>query len=260
VGDGLATEIIGQTFAIAVTPQNDPLSITSNGGGATASINLPENATAVTTVTVTDPDGPSLAFSIVGGDDAAKFQIDASSGALSFITAPNFESPADLDHNNTYLVQVRASDGSLSDDQVITVQVGDATEVLHWIQSVDAGVHPDPNPTAHTIGRGLGGFLAPGWLPSGIGDFNNDATSDLAWYHPGTNGIDIWKLSNGQWAGSADTGTHPAGYQPAGVGDFNGDGTDDILWFNATTRDLELWKISNGQWAGSVDIGTHPPG
>ena len=105
----------------------------------------------------------------MGGDDAAKFQIDASSGALSFVTAPNFESPADLDHNNSYLVQIRASDGSLSDDQVITVQVGDITEVLHWIQSVDAGTHPDPNPNAHTIVRGLGGLLAPGWLPSGIG-------------------------------------------------------------------------------------------
>ena len=151
-------------------------------------------------------------------------------------------------------MQVRVSDGALSDDQAITVQVGDVTEVLHWIQSVDAGAHPDPNPIPHTIGRGLGGILAPGWLPSGIGNFNSDGTSDLAWYNPGTNGIDIWKLSNGQWAASADTGTHPAGYHPAGFGDFNGDGTDDILWFNATTRDLELWKISNGQWAGSVDI------
>ena len=116
------------------------------------------------------------------------------------------------------------------------------TKTVHWTRSADVGPHP------------------PGWLPSGIGDFNGDGTSDLAWYNPGTNGIDIWKLANGQWAGSADTGTHPAGYQPVGFGDFNHDGTDDMLWFNPTTRDVDIWKIANGQWAGSVDIGTHPAG
>ena len=78
-----------------------------------------------------------------------------------------------------------------------------APPTLHWSQSVDVGPHP------------------AGWLPAGIGDFNDDATSDLAWYNAATGDIDIWKLSNGQWAGSADVGSHPAGWQPAGFGDFN---------------------------------------
>ena len=57
--------------------------ITSDGGGATASVNVAENATAVTTVTATDPDaGATLTYSIVGGADAAKFAVDASTGAL----------------------------------------------------------------------------------------------------------------------------------------------------------------------------------
>ena len=113
------------------------------------------------------------------------------------------------------------------------------SRTVHWMRSADVGPHP------------------AGWAPSGIADFNNDGNSDLAWYNPGTNGIDIWKLTNGQWAGSADTGMHPAGYQPAGFGDFNADGTDDILWFNPTTRNVDIWKIANGLWAGSVDVGTH---
>jgi FG-GAP-like repeat len=113
---------------------------------------------------------------------------------------------------------------------------------VHWAASVVVGPHP------------------AGWLPSGIGDFNNDATSDLAWYNASTGNLDIWKLSNGQWAGSADVGSHPAGYQPAGFGDFDHDGTADVIWFNQTTRNVDLWKLSNGQWAGSVDIGTHPAG
>jgi VCBS repeat-containing protein len=102
--------------------------ITSNGGGATATINVNENTTAVTTVTSTDADGPAATYSIVGGADASKFTIDAGTGALSFIAAPNFESPTDSGANNSYVVQVQASDGTLTGSQTITVNVQDVNE------------------------------------------------------------------------------------------------------------------------------------
>ena len=52
---------------------------------------------AVTTVHAVDPDaGTALTYSISGGADAALFNIDASTGALSFKTAPNFEAPSDV--------------------------------------------------------------------------------------------------------------------------------------------------------------------
>ena len=222
-----------------------PPVITSNGGGDTANVSVLERTAAVTTVVAADPDSPSLTYSIVGGSNSAKFQINASSGALSFVKAPNFDVPADTDHNNSYIVQVRASDGVLTDDQTLTVQVTDdpnVTSTVHWIQSVDAGPHP------------------AGWLPAGTGDFNGDGTADLAWFNSATGNLDIWKLSNGAWAGSSNVGSHPPGYRPVGFSDYNNDGTDDILWYNPTTRDVDLWKISNAQWAGSVNIGTHPAG
>jgi VCBS repeat-containing protein len=242
--DGFADSNVA-TVNITVAPVNDAPVIDSNGGGNTAAVSVSENKTAVTTVHATDVDSAGLTYSIVGGSDAGKFHIDATTGVLSFITAPDFESPADADHNNSYIVNVRASDGSLFDDQAITVAVTNANEAsptVHWTASVDVGAHP------------------AGWLPGGIGDFNGDAVSDLAWFNATTGNVDIWKLSNGHWAGSSDVGNHPMGYRPAGFGDFNADGTSDVLWFNATTRDAEVWKIANGQWAGSVDIGTHPAG
>jgi len=108
---------------------NQPPAITSNGGGATASVSVTENSAAVTTVAASDPDaGTTLTYSIVGGADQGKFQINGSSGALSFIAAPDFEAPADAGFNNSYLVQVRASDGSLFDDQALTVAVTDVDE------------------------------------------------------------------------------------------------------------------------------------
>jgi len=69
------------------------------------------------------PDGPSLTFSVASGADAGLFAINAVTGALSFLSAPDFEAPADADHNNVYDVIVRASDGTLFAEQEITVNV-----------------------------------------------------------------------------------------------------------------------------------------
>lgn len=72
---------------------------------------VPENTTAVMTVTTTDPELNPRTYAIFGGADAAKFSIHATSGALSFLSAPNFESPDDAGGNNVYDVIVSASDG-----------------------------------------------------------------------------------------------------------------------------------------------------
>lgn len=72
---------------------------------------IAENSTAVLTVTTTDPESNARTYAIFGGVDAASFSIHPTSGALSFNTAPNFESPADSGANNVYDVIVSASDG-----------------------------------------------------------------------------------------------------------------------------------------------------
>ena len=110
--------------------ENSAPTITSNGGGATAAISLAENTTAVTTVTATDPDiGQTLSYSIIGGADASKFTIGSTTGALSFITAPNFETPTDAGGNNVYDVIVQVSDGHGGiDTQAIAVTVTDVFE------------------------------------------------------------------------------------------------------------------------------------
>jgi len=57
---------------------NHPPTITSNGGGDTAVITVSENTAAITTVTAVDSDaGSVVTYSISGGDDQAKFQINA---------------------------------------------------------------------------------------------------------------------------------------------------------------------------------------
>lgn len=111
--------------------------------------NVPENQTAVGLVVATDSDIPAqtVTFSITGGDDSTKFNI-TSGGALTFKVAPDFESPADSDGNNTYKVQVTADDGRGGTTlQLITVTVT-AVNDNSPIFTSDATFEAEENQTA----------------------------------------------------------------------------------------------------------------
>jgi hypothetical protein len=97
----------GAAYVLFLTPANISPVFTSP-----TTANVPENTTAVLTVTASDADIPAqtLTYSIVGGADQSKFSI-TSGGVLSFLTAPNYEVPTDADGNNVYLVTVQVSDG-----------------------------------------------------------------------------------------------------------------------------------------------------
>lgn len=102
--------------------------INENPSVASAELAIDENsanATVVHTVTATDPDaGTLLNYSIVGGNTNTAFAINSVSGeiivnnasALDFETAPSFT------------LTVRASDGSLSADAMISISLNDVNE------------------------------------------------------------------------------------------------------------------------------------
>ncbi len=94
---------------------NDVASFTTGSGGVPAVVNnvpepnappeftsaasfsAPENETDVGTVRATDEDaGDTVSYAITGGADQARFDIDASSGILTFKDAPDHENPTDL--------------------------------------------------------------------------------------------------------------------------------------------------------------------
>ena len=113
-----------QDMLVRVTDVNDPPAIT---GGATAAINVPENTTAVTTLSATDPDlGDTMTFSIVASDDQTRFTL-SSSGALAFSSAPDFENATDADNDYELRVEVSDSKG-LVDTQDVSVTVTDVAE------------------------------------------------------------------------------------------------------------------------------------
>ncbi|MDX2156486.1 MAG: polysaccharide deacetylase family protein [Hyphomicrobiaceae bacterium] len=95
------------TSAAVVYRLNAPPDITT-----AASLTVAENNTAVVTVTAGDADpGQTLAYAIIGGADAALFGIGQSTGALSFLAAPDFEAPRDAGANNVYNLVVGVTDG-----------------------------------------------------------------------------------------------------------------------------------------------------
>jgi glucose/arabinose dehydrogenase len=120
----------------------------TGGGGSTpaantapkitsaAVVNVVENSTLAYQATATDAEGNPVSFSISGGPDAAQFTITAA-GALSFVTPPDNEYPADTDKNNVYHVQLRANDGTASsvfDLQVVVTndREGAFTQPVIW--------------------------------------------------------------------------------------------------------------------------------
>ena len=92
-------------------------------------VSVAENETATgLSVTADDADGDPITFSIVGGDDADLFAIDASTGALSFVEAPDFEAPGDANGDNVFEVRVQATDGISPITQLVNVTVENAND------------------------------------------------------------------------------------------------------------------------------------
>ena len=72
-----------------------------------------------------------LTYLITGGDDANAFQIDASTGILTFKDTPDFEQPADADADNVYEVTIQADDGQAENNTAsieLTITVTDVEE------------------------------------------------------------------------------------------------------------------------------------
>jgi Ca2+-binding RTX toxin-like protein len=220
---------------------NKPV-ITSNGGGSTASISIAENGTAVTTVTATDVETPgSLTYAITGGIDSSLFSITAG-GILTFLSAPDFETPLDSGFNNIYDVQVTVTDGDgKTDAQSISVSVTDVAEG-------DVGSTPG---TAGTIA--VGGSITYDVSAGGAG-------GDHDWYAVTlTSGTDyaFWARGTPTEAGTA---TDPRifnlyesdGTTSVGSDDDSGVGYESLLTYTATYTGT--YYIDAGTWGGTGSI------
>ena len=130
-----------------------------------ASFSVAENTTTVGTVTATDADASDsiTSYAISGGADQGKFSIDTNTGALIFASAPNYEAPADAVSttpanaagNNEYIVEVRATSGTIP--RVLT-----ATQTI-TVTVTDVGGEAPSAPSAPTISSVTAGGFTVSW-------------------------------------------------------------------------------------------------
>ncbi|MFM5913991.1 MAG: SdrD B-like domain-containing protein, partial [Chakrabartia godavariana] len=135
VTDGFGTATVEVKLNEVNIDDTAPL-ITGPSGGAGAAesaVTIDEGLTLATTMSANE----TVAWSLVGGTDRAKFVIDPSTGALSFVEAPNYESPTDADHNNSYVVQVRATDAAGNVAlQTVTVTIRNVDEIARKLAQI----------------------------------------------------------------------------------------------------------------------------
>ena len=208
-----------------------------------ATANAQENQTAAYMAAATDADGDALVYSL-SGTDAALFTIDADTGEVSFIEAPDFEAPGDDGGDNVYDIIVTASDGSNSTNHNVAITVTDEYDLIP-LSSLDG--------SNGFILNGIAGDRS-GRSVSSAGDVNGDGYDDLIFgafdadpngdsyagetyivyggaSAPGTGGVlDLSDLdgSNGFILAGIDR-SDLSGFSVSSAGDVNGDGYDDLI-------------------------------
>jgi hypothetical protein len=129
---------LGEAPTTATIIVNRPPELTS-GNGNTGSYDHGENSSVVATITATDPDNDALTFSLSGGADQSRFSINPTTGELSFNANPDYETPVDQGHDNTYEITVTVADGKGgSDSQDISITVEDRNDTPVIVNPADA--------------------------------------------------------------------------------------------------------------------------
>ena len=124
-----ATDPVGnqaqQSLTVSINNLNDNA---PQFASSSAELSISENNTSITTITASDADADTLTYAITASADSELFTIDPASGALAFISAPNYESPQDANADNVYQLAITATDGAYSASQDLTITVADVNE------------------------------------------------------------------------------------------------------------------------------------
>ena len=205
------------------------------------------------TVSATDPEGATLSYSLVGGNESGLFELDAQTGELFYVgVGEDYESGA-----TSFDLTVRASDGDQSTDTTVTVSVTDVQEDLadepaapQVGQSVSEPSGEDFSADTSTAGRVAVGGTATG---------NIGASGDRDWFAVElvagrTYTIDLRgsPTGDGTLGDPYLRGVYDAdgGYIRGTRNDDGGEGTNSRLTFTATTSGTHY--IAAGGFSSSL--------
>ena len=129
-GSGASNDSATITVTIYVTDEDEKpkIMVGSLAISGMSSIAYAENRRdAVATYMAAGPDADRASWSLEGAD-AGAFRISRA-GVLTFRSSPNYEMPADANTDNTYMVTVKADDGTSMDTHDVTVTVTNEDEM-----------------------------------------------------------------------------------------------------------------------------------
>ncbi|SEW44088.1 VCBS repeat-containing protein [Cognatiyoonia koreensis] len=230
------------TVTVTVTGSNDAPMLT-----LTATATVAENSTdIVTTAQTSDAESDAVTLSLSGAD-AVFFEIDPATGDIRFKAAPDFETPADADADNTYDVTVTANDGNggvTSAD--LSVSVTDVDETPDPDQLVITEIMQNPSAVSDTNGEYFEIFNA------------GSEPVDLNGYTISDNGADSHVIDNGgplivpaggyivlgRNGDSATNGGVPVDYVYSGV--FLANGDDEIILTDTFGREIDRVEYDGG--------------
>jgi hypothetical protein len=107
-------------YYLNYVPDNTAPTITSQ-----STFTVQENQSSIATLTANE----TSTWTLRPSADSATINLNSLSGALTFKSAPNFESPIDSNTDNNYQISVRATDGAGNFSEVaITVSISDLDE------------------------------------------------------------------------------------------------------------------------------------
>ncbi len=179
VASGTYTDAAGNNGGAGTTPtiSIDTLAPVFSSGATT---NFAENGTGTAYDATADSD--SGVTYTKSGTDVNLFNINASTGLVTFATSPNFEAPADDGTNNVYNLNVIATDAAgNATTQAVAITVTDVVESLAGQSVIDLG--------------GFGKLIAP-------------VQVEGAWYYYWDRSGNGTSANTGSLNGGADFTTH----------------------------------------------------
>jgi hypothetical protein len=110
-----------QDIAVTVTPVNE----FAPAFTSPANISVTENTLEAAVLTASDADlpAPSIEYVIAGGGDWQLFNLDPSSGVLSFVVPPSYNAPNDAGLDHIYNIRVEANDGEFTASLDLVINV-----------------------------------------------------------------------------------------------------------------------------------------
>ena len=156
VSDGALSD--SATVTINLTDVDEDSTTTNQAPTITAATySLAENSvngTVLGTVEASDPDGDTLTYTFVSGNDAEAFSLDSESGELTVSTS----SALDFETTPTFNLGIEVSDGALSDLTIFTINLTDVEEEEETLSLADASEMIYPNPTDGIINIKMAAF------------------------------------------------------------------------------------------------------